>query len=152
MTGLCICVWTDNLVSSFYPALIRFGANLHLSDSELQKSSQVESIAFRQMGVLNDVYSWEKEWKTYQSNLTVGSQPFSAVYVLAQETGLPYSACKRLLLRYCRELESVFEESVEDIRQGSNGTLRLEFEGYIKGLELFTSGLEEWTKWSPRYR
>ncbi|KAJ5740211.1 hypothetical protein N7493_000083 [Penicillium malachiteum] len=116
----------------FYTALMRFGGNLHLTNTELTQLSELESSAFRFMGVLNDVYSWDKEWRAYQSNLTDGSRPFSAVY--------------------CRELELVFEESAHKIRQGSQGLPRPEVEKYIKSLEYFMSGVETWSQWSPRYR
>ncbi|KAJ5713472.1 uncharacterized protein N7483_010653 [Penicillium malachiteum] len=136
---------------TFYTALMRFGGNLHLTTTELTQLSGLESCAFRFMGVLNDVYSWDKEWKAHQSNLTDGSLPFSAVYVLAQETGLPYAACKRLMYSYCRELELVFEKSAHNIRQGSQGFPRPEVEKYIKSLEYFMSGVETWSQWTPRY-
>ncbi|KAJ5546148.1 hypothetical protein N7494_003733, partial [Penicillium frequentans] len=137
---------------SFYTALIRFGANLHLSPSELQQTSALESTAFRFMGVLNDVFSWDKEWKAYQEHSTDGAQPFSAVHVLAQETGLPYPACKRLMYSYCRELELVLAQSAAEIRESAGGTLRPEMEKYVKGLEYLMSGIELWSQWTPRYR
>ncbi|KAJ6102420.1 hypothetical protein N7486_004847, partial [Penicillium sp. IBT 16267x] len=136
----------------FYTALIRFGANLHISPSELQQTSALESTAFRFIGVLNDVYSWDKEWKAYQEHSTDGAQPFSAIHVLAQETGLPYPACKRLMYNYCRELELVLKQSAEKIRKSADDTLRSEMEKYIKSLEYFMSGIELWSQWTPRYR
>ncbi|KAJ5656519.1 hypothetical protein N7507_008469, partial [Penicillium longicatenatum] len=136
----------------FYTTLIRFGANLHITPSELHDTSALESTAFRFMGVLNDVYSWDKEWKAYQEHLTDGAQPFSAVQVLAQETGLPYPACKRLMYHYCRELELVLKQSAAEIRESAGGALRPEMEKYIKGLEYFMSGMEAWSQWTPRYR
>ncbi|KAJ5629484.1 hypothetical protein N7528_003141 [Penicillium herquei] len=45
---------------TFYTALMRFGGNLHLTTTELTQLSELESCAFRFVGVLNDVYSWEK--------------------------------------------------------------------------------------------
>ena len=123
-----------------------------MSPSELQQTSALESTAFRFMGVLNDVYSWDKEWKAYQEHSTDGAQLFSAVYVLAQETGLPYPACKRLMYKYCRELELVLKKSAAEIRESAGGTLRPEMEKYIKSLEYLMSGIELWSQWTPRYR
>ncbi|KAJ5159834.1 uncharacterized protein N7482_006838 [Penicillium canariense] len=136
----------------FYTALIRYGAKLHLDPTELAHTAPLESCAFRFMGVINDIYSWDREWKVYQESPTDGARPFSAVYILARETSLPYAACKRLLYSYCRELELVLEQSREEIQQQNGGTLRPEMANYIKGLEYFMSGLEHWSQWTPRYK
>ena len=104
------------------------------------------------MGVLNDIYSWDRESKVYQGNPTDGARPFSAIYILSQETGLSYTACKRLTYAYCRELEIVLKQSSEDLRQENGGTLRPEMDKYTKGLEYLMSGIEQWSQWTPRYR
>ncbi|KAJ6113455.1 hypothetical protein N7523_006772 [Penicillium sp. IBT 18751x] len=137
---------------TFYTALIRFGAGLHLHTAELSQTAALESCAFRFMGVLNDIYSWDRESKVYQANPTDGSRPFSSVYILSQETGLSYTACKRLMYAYCRELEIVLKQSSEDLKQEHGGTLRPEMEKYTKGLEYLMSGIEQWSQWTPRYR
>jgi len=104
------------------------------------------------MGVLNDIHSWDRESKVYQANPTDGARPFSAIYILAQETGLSYTACKRLMYSYCRELEIVFKQSSEDLRQESGGALRPDLDKYTKCLEYLMSGIEQWSQWTPRYR
>ncbi|OQE44342.1 hypothetical protein PENCOP_c002G04633 [Penicillium coprophilum] len=132
-----------------YTALIRFGAKLCLTTTELKKAAALESTAFRYFSVVNDIYSWEREWKVYQANPTDGAQPFSAIYIFANETGLSYKACKRLMYSYCRELELALKQSRAEIRTEK---LRHELELYIKGLEYFMSGIELWSQWTPRYR
>jgi aristolochene synthase len=136
----------------FYSALIRYGAKLHLSPSELAQTAALESCAFRFMGVLNDIYSWDREWKVYQENPTDGARPFSAVYILSQETDLSFAACKRLLYSYCRELEIVLEKSTEEIERQNGGTLKPDMAKYIKALEYLMSGIEHWSQWTPRYK
>lgn len=101
---------------------------------------------------MNDIYSWEKEWKVYQTNPTDGAQPFSAIYIFANETGLPYTACKRLMYGYCRELELALKQSSDEIRHNSMENLTHESEMYIKGLEYFMCGIELWSQQTPRYR
>ncbi|KAJ5782243.1 hypothetical protein N7457_004017 [Penicillium paradoxum] len=135
-----------------YTALLRFGAKLHLTTAELEKSAALESTAFRHVGVMNDIYSWNREWKVYQENPTDGAQPLSAVYILANETGLPFEACKRLLYSYCRELELVLENTGDEIRHDNTKSSSRELETYTRGLEYFMRGLELWSQWTPRYR
>ncbi|CAG8902962.1 unnamed protein product [Penicillium egyptiacum] len=136
----------------FYTALIRFSARLYLNTAERRKTAPLESIAFRHFGVMNDIYSWEREWKVYQANPTDGAQPFSAIYICANETGLPYTACKRLMYSYCRELELDLKHSSDEIRHNSMESLTNGLEMYIKGLEYFMCGIELWSEWTPRYR
>ncbi|KGO68077.1 Terpenoid synthase [Penicillium italicum] len=135
-----------------YTALIRFGAKLDLTTAELTKTTALESTAFRHVSVMNDIYSWEREWKVYQANPTDGAQPFSAICILANETGLPYTACKRLMYSYCRELELNLKQSTDEIRHNSMESLTHELEVYIKGMEYFMCGIELWSQWTPRYR
>ncbi|KGO52153.1 Terpenoid synthase [Penicillium expansum] len=129
---------------TLYTALIRFGAKLDLTTVELEKTAALESTAFRHVGVMNDIYSWEREWNVYQANLADGAQPFSAIYILANETGLPYAACKRLMYSYCRELELALKQSTDEIRHNSMDSLTHKLEMYIKGLEYFMCGIELW--------
>ncbi|CAI7611830.1 unnamed protein product [Penicillium glandicola] len=135
-----------------YTALIRFGAKLYITTAELKESAALERTAFRHISVMNDIYSWEREWEVYQANPTDGAQPFSAIYILANETGLPYTGCKRLMYSYCRELELVLKQSSDEIRRNSMKGLTHELEMYIKGLEYFMCGIELWSQWTPRYR
>ncbi|CEJ58436.1 hypothetical protein PMG11_07091 [Penicillium brasilianum] len=137
---------------TFYAALIRYGAKLHLSPAELAQTAALESHAFRFMGVLNDIYSWDREWKVYQEDPTDGARPFSAVYILAEETGLSFAACKRLFYSYCRELELLLKQSGEEIKRQNGDALRPEMEMYIKALEYLMSGIEQWSQWTPRYK
>lgn len=119
---------------------------------ELEQTAPLESYTFRFFGVFNDVYSWDREWKSHYENKTDGSYPFSAIFILAQETGLSYPACQRMMLVYCRELEIAFKKVDQEIRNNIDQSLRPEMVKYIKGLEYFMSGVESWTKWTPRYR
>lgn len=151
------CLFSDIFVETwqpfrFYTALIRFGAKLYLTNSELEKTAALESTAFRHVSVMNDIYSWEREWEVYQANPTDGTWPFSAIYILANETGLPYTACKRLMYSYCRELELALKQSTDEIRHNRMESLSYELEVYIKGLEYFMCGIELWSQWTPRYR
>jgi aristolochene synthase len=131
---------------------MRFGANLHLTDAQLTRTKILESIAFRHASVINDIYSWDREWRVSQMNATDGAQPFSAVYIIAKERGLPFPACKELLWNYCRELEILFKDTRGEFERDGHNELKPEFRTYLQGLEYFMSGIESWSQWTPRYR
>ncbi|EKV11136.1 hypothetical protein PDIG_47830 [Penicillium digitatum PHI26] len=135
-----------------YTALIRFGTKLDLTTAELEKTAALESTAFRHASVMNDIYSWEREWKAYQANPADGARLVSAIYILANETGLPHSACKRLMYSYCRELELALKQSTDEMRHKSMGSLTPELEMYIKGLAYLMCGIELWSQWTQRYQ
>ncbi|KAL2006010.1 hypothetical protein VTN00DRAFT_9664 [Thermoascus crustaceus] len=139
----------EDVGRSFFCALLRFGAAIHLSPEELQIVEGIERNAFRHVGIMNDIYSWNREFRVHQQEQSEGSLPFSAVHVLSMETKLSYPACKRLLYTYCRELELAHEDMVREIRDKSKMSQRLE--QYIKGIEYFMRGVEIWSQWTPRY-
>ncbi|KAH8804508.1 isoprenoid synthase domain-containing protein [Xylogone sp. PMI_703] len=136
----------------FYTALVRFGAGLHLTPAERELALPLEIKAFEHVGIINDIYSWNKEWKAYQAHPCDATQPFSSVRIISQETGMPHPACKRLMYMFCREVEIAFKEYINDLRgKGSTMPLRLEVETYFKALEFFAAGNEVWSQSTPRY-
>ncbi|CAG8947440.1 unnamed protein product [Penicillium salamii] len=137
---------------TFFTALMRFGANLHLNDAQKAKSKPFESIAFRHMCIINDTYSWEREWRVSQTSQADGAQPFSSVYIVAKETQQPFSVCKRLLYDYCRGIELDFKQAMDALRNEGSSVVTPELESYLQSLEFFMSGIEAWSQWTPRYR
>ncbi|OQD86483.1 hypothetical protein PENANT_c007G00831 [Penicillium antarcticum] len=95
---------------------------------------------------------WEREWKMHQENPTDGSRPLSAIYILANETGLPFTACKRLMYSYCRELELIIKHTGDELQADSVSKWTPEMDMYFKGVESFMRGNELWSQWTPRYR
>lgn len=143
---------TANHDSRFFTALMRFGANIHLTKAQLSQTKSLESTAFRHVSIINDIYSWEREWQVSQATLTDGAQPFSAVAILAKETSQPFPVCKKSLYDYCRDLELGFKQDADGFRHNGSLELTPEVEKYLQSLEYFMSGMETWSQWTPRYR
>ncbi|CAG7951742.1 unnamed protein product [Penicillium olsonii] len=137
---------------TFFTALIRFGANLHLNDTELMKSKPFESIAFRHFSIINDIYSWERESRVSQTISTDGAKPFSSVYIVAKDTRQPFSICQRLLYDYCRGIELDFKQAVDGLREDGSNVLTPQLESYLRNLEFFMSGMEAWSQLTARYK
>ena len=129
-------------------ALMRFSMGLQLSASELASLVPLEKNCAKQISVVNDIYSWEKEVRAAQTGHQEGSALCSAVQVLANETSLGIEASKRVLWLMVREWELVHEELVVEMEQaGCSEAVR----DYMKGLEYQMSGNEEWSRTNPRY-
>lgn len=121
---------------------------LHLSGSELASVVPLERNCSKQISVVNDIYSWEKEVRAAQTGHQEGSALCSAVKVLADETNLSIEASKRVLWSMIREWELVHEELVVEMeKNGCSEAVR----DYMKGLEYQMSGNEQWSRTTLRY-
>ena len=121
---------------------------LHLSGSELASIAPLERNCSKQISVVNDIYSWEKEVRAAQTGHQEGSALCSAVKVLANETNLSIGASKRVLWSMIREWELVHEELVIEIEKvDCSEAVR----DYMKGLEYQMSGNEQWSRTTLRY-
>ncbi|GME30039.1 Aristolochene synthase [Neofusicoccum parvum] len=128
-------------------ALMRFSMAIHLTPAELDRMKLLEENCSKQISVVNDIYSWEKEVHASQTGHHEGSALCSAVKVLADETNLSIPATKRVLWSMVREWELVHDE----LAAGMNGESSEDARAYITGLEHQMSGNELWSKTTPRY-
>ncbi|KAJ5098277.1 hypothetical protein N7532_005278 [Penicillium argentinense] len=120
----------------------KFVARLNLLPEELEQTTALGSTTFRFVGVLNDIYSWEMEWPDYRENKTMG-------HILS--LSFTFSRMKQTDAHVLSELDLSFRQCSEDIRHKNHENLRPEMSNYIESLGYFMSGIESWSKWTPRY-
>lgn len=102
----------------------------------------------KQISVVNDIFSWEKELQASKTGHKEGSVLCTAVKILADETNLSISATKRVLWSMIREWEEVHDELVaEKVSQNCTQAAR----EYMQGLEYQMSGNEQWSRTTLRY-
>lgn len=119
---------------------------LRLSSAELDSVTALEQNCSKQISVVNDIYSWEKELQASKTGHREGSALCSAVKVLADSANLDIWASKRVLWWMVREWELVHDEMYEEM-QGCSEAVR----AYAKGLEFQMSGNELWSRTTKRY-
>lgn len=128
---------------------------LHVSPQELAAVQPIEQNVAKHLSVLNDIMSWDKEYLAAQTGHPEGSAICSAVQVLAGETSLPYTACKRILWVMCREWEVQHEVLVDSLVNKNEDEQQSQLSenslAYIKGLECQISGNELWSLTTSRY-
>lgn len=124
--------------------------DLHLSENQLRAMETLEQNCSRQISVVNDIFSWEKELKASQIGNTEGAVLCSAVKVLSEETSLCIEASKRVLWSMVREWERVHVELYEQLLE-EDPDLPQEMRDYVKGLEYQMSGNELWSRTTLRY-
>ncbi|KAI0448953.1 Aristolochene synthase in complex with 12,13 Difluorofarnesyl diphosphate [Xylaria acuta] len=134
-------------------ALMRFSMNLNLTPEELQLVKPVDENCSKHMSIINDIFSWEKEFAQSCTGHEEGSFLCSSVQVLAEEASLTIEASKRVLFAMAREWELTHLKLANEI--GNNTSLTLDRKGavlsYIKGLEYQMSGNELWSTNTLRY-
>ncbi|KAF2638098.1 Aristolochene synthase in complex with 12,13 Difluorofarnesyl diphosphate [Massarina eburnea CBS 473.64] len=129
-------------------ALVRFSMGLHLTPEEFEAVGEIDRNSARHIGVVNDIFSWEKEYRKSIETAEEGAILSNAVQVFGDEVHIPYSGAKNVLLILSREWENVHDElSQKLINNGASSDLQ----GYLKGLELVMSGNEYWSRRTPRY-
>ncbi|KAF4556513.1 Aristolochene synthase-like protein [Elsinoe fawcettii] len=129
-------------------ALMCFSMGLVLSADERALVRPFERNCSKQISIVNDICSWEKEVLAAQSGHAEGSVLCSAVRILADETDLSVKATKRLLWAMAREWSDHHDRLVKKLeREGCGEGVRR----YLKGLEYQMSGNEEWSLSTLRY-
>ncbi|RYO74186.1 hypothetical protein DL764_010940 [Monosporascus ibericus] len=130
------------------PALMRFSMALHLSPEDLALVNPVERNFGKQLSVMNDIYSFEKELLA-SKNGHEGGFLCSAVSTLSDAAEISYESSRRILYALCREWELTHERLVQEVLAvKDNEAIR----AYLKAFELQMSGNEEWSTMTQRYR
>lgn len=129
-------------------SLMRFAMQLNLTPEELAIVKPLEQNCSKQISVVNDIYSWEKEVRAAEIGHKEGSFLCSAVKVFSESTSLSIEASRRVLWHMTREWEKVHDRLVVEVE--SQGC-RDEVKDYMKGLEYQMSGNELWSKTTLRY-
>ena len=134
--------------SSLLSALMRFSMGLRLTPKELSGMTSLERNCSKQISVVNDIFSWEKELRASKTGHHEGSALCTAVKILADGTSLGIEASKRVLWYMTREWERVHDEIVaRNIADGCSPAVK----DYMKGLEYQMSGNELWSQTTLRY-
>ena len=128
---------------------MRFSMAIHLDSTTLTALTPLEQNCSKQISVVNDIYSWEKELRASQTGHKEGSALCSAVKVLADSTNLNIDASKRVLWSMVREWEEVHDRMCADMERDRPWDHEVRM--YAKGLEYQMSGNEEWSRTTKRY-
>ncbi|KAJ4253874.1 geranylgeranyl pyrophosphate synthetase [Fusarium torreyae] len=135
------CPWTMSLLC--------FSMNFKLTVDEEQKTANITSAAYDSWVLVNDYFSWEKEWKNHQANGATGVIAnsiflFMGWYSIDKEEGKKMLR-KEIMSReakYCRLKEEFIAKGIatEKTRQ------------WLELLDLVTAGNFAWSMTTARYR
>ena len=127
---------------------MRFSMGLRMTSKELSGMRDLERNCSKHISIVNDIYSWEKEFRASQRGHEEGSALCTAVKILADGTSLSIEGSKRVLWAMAREWEATHDGMVADkVARDCTHAER----DYMKGLKYQMSGNELWSKTTPRY-
>lgn len=134
--------------SSLLCSLMRFTMGLHLPPKDLAAVQPVEKNCAKHIAIVNDIYSWDKEFAQSQKSSEEGSVLCSAIKVMADNAGLGIGSAKRVLWSMVREWEAKHDFLCAMLyTQDLSDTRSL----YLQGLKYQMSGNELWSRTTPRY-
>jgi len=135
---------------------MRFVMNLDLSSAERTAVLPIETLCGRHIGVVNDIFSYEKEVGASKEAKTAaadeGSSVCNAVAVVAQQFDLGVGDAKEVLWAMCRGWERAYDGLVEERGGGGDGGWSEALGLYVQGLGFQMRGNEAWSRRTDRYR
>ncbi|KAI0198458.1 Aristolochene synthase in complex with 12,13 Difluorofarnesyl diphosphate [Astrocystis sublimbata] len=129
-------------------ALMRFSMGLRVSADELAAARPADMICSKHLSVINDIWSYDKEYIASQTLHDEGGILCTCVTIVARDAELSIPATKRLLYSFCREWELAYNEEVNKIL-GTFDTPALR--AYLDGLVMQMTGNEFWSRTTLRY-
>ncbi|KAI0483450.1 Aristolochene synthase [Xylaria cf. heliscus] len=129
-------------------SLMRFSMGLHITAEEIQLARPVEMNCSKNISVINDIFSYEKEVLAAAEGHEEGGFLCSSVPIVASESGVDIEESKSILLAMCREWEVHHNALVKEIQLKSQSRA---LAMYLKGLEYQMSGNELWSRTTKRY-
>lgn len=138
----------DDVGKDFLGALVRFTQGIHLSKEDLALAEPVDKNCGRHLSVLNDIWSYNKEYIAANTLHEEGGIMCNAVAIFADEASMPIESAKRVLYQLCREWEICHETLVAEILAQRDTP---EMRAYLKENEYQISGNEMWSRTTPRY-
>lgn len=121
---------------------------LNMTQKELSGMTALERNCSKQISIVNDIYSWEKELRASQAGHQEGSVLCTAVKIVADSTSLDIEGSRRVLWSMVREWEDMHNDMVSgELAEGCSQAAK----DYMTGLEYQMSGNELWSRTTPRY-
>ena len=130
-------------------SLLCFSMDFTLTDDEVEKTSAITAAAYGSWVLVNDYFSWEKEWENHQANGSTGKIA-NAVFLFSQWHSVGNAEAKQMLRKeimareetYCRLKDEFVAAGVS-----SEKTTQ-----WLELLDWVTAGNFAWSMTTARYR
>ncbi|KAI1175872.1 isoprenoid synthase domain-containing protein [Nemania sp. FL0916] len=135
------CPWTMSLLC--------FSMDFTLTDDETQQMRAITSAAYDAWVLVNDYFSWEKEWKNHEANDSEGVIA-NAVWLYMKWKSVGASEAKKMLKKEIIAREEQYVQLKNDFV--ASGAATEKTEQWLVLLDLVTAGNFAWSMTTARYR
>lgn len=131
---------------------MRFGMGLFLTKEEEKQTAPIVKPCFAALGLANDYYSFDIEWKEFQEEKSAGKSPTmtNAVWLYMQWENLSVDDAKERVRQVVRKYESDYQKQVDDFT-ADRGQCSPKLSEYLKALAFQIPGNIVWSLQCPRY-
>jgi len=131
--------------------LLYWTEELAMTPSETSLLAPLERVANYHVSILNDVFSFDREWKAAQT-LGQGAVLVNGVRILADEAAVSVGAAKRLCFSLVRAWEEEFQTMAEGVVDSAGDEdARERLQRAVQGIERRMTGAEAFSWRTSRY-
>ncbi|KAK8006183.1 fusicoccadiene synthase [Apiospora marii] len=135
------CPWTMSLLC--------FSMDFTLTADETEKTSAITWTAYSSWVLVNDYFSWEKEWKNHQANGGTGLIA-NAIFLFTQWYSVDNEEAKKMLRKEIMAREETYCRLKDEFVAAGLGTEKTL--QWLELLDLVTAGNFAWSMTTARYR
>lgn len=129
-------------------SILCFSMNFALTDYEKERTSAVTTAAYNAWVLVNDYFSWEKEWQNYQDNSSHG-EIVSAVFLFMKWQCVDQTEARKLVRAEILAREQKYCEAKDELT--ARGNLSDNIRNWFDILDWVTAGNFAWSMTTARY-
>ncbi len=127
--------------------MVTFGMGISIPNEELDLCHKLANTAYLNLGLTNDLYSWQKE---YETAVTMGQDyVVNIISVLMEEHSISEEEAKAICRQKIRVTIADFRKIVEDTNKRTD--VSVDLKKYLEALLYSLSGNLIWSLECPRY-
>ncbi|KAE8369819.1 isoprenoid synthase domain-containing protein [Aspergillus caelatus] len=134
----------------FVDTLMRFGMGILLTEEEIKTVAPIVKHCYAALGLANDYFSFDVEWKEFQERDSDEGGMTNAVWLFMQWNNVDIATAKRLVREVTNQYEEEYQRRVEEfiLGEGRNAT---KLHTYLRALAYQIPGNIAWSLRCPRY-
>ena len=130
-------------------SLLCFSMDFTLTADEIEKTSAITSAAYGSWVLVNDYFSWEKEWKNHQANGSTGKIA-NAIFLFTQWYSVGNKEAKQMLRKEILAREETYCRLKDEfVTAGFSSEKTMQ---WLELLDWVTAGNFAWSMTTARYR
>ncbi|KAK8001763.1 terpenoid synthase, partial [Apiospora marii] len=131
----------------FWYGMVTFGMAISIPEEEVDEAHELANVAYLNLGLTNDLYSYQKE---YETAMALGQDyVVNVIWVLMEEHGITEDEAKDMCRTKIKQTIVDFRQIVRDTNARTD--ISNETKRYLEGLLYSLSGNLVWSIDCPRY-